>query len=140
MSNVEKVVRVGVGCWIKNPMGQFLFGQRLSKHGNGTWAPPGGHLEFGETPEQCAARELYEETGILLIPDQFRVVGVTNDIFSDDKHYVTIHCRVKLNFLPNPVIREPDKCAGCYWININKLPDNLFLPAQNLLKQKVFGV
>ena len=138
MSNTEKVVRVGVGCWVRNPSGQFLFGQRLSKHGNGTWAPPGGHLEFGETPEQCAARELYEETGILLIPDQFRVVGVTNDIFSDDKHYVTIHVCADLNFLPTPVIREPDKCSGWYWVNINRLPNNLFLSAQNLLKQKVF--
>ena len=131
----DKIVRVGVGAWILNPSGQVLFGHRLSKHGTGTWAPPGGHLEFGETPEQCAARETYEETGILLIPEQFKVIGVTNDIFSD-KHYVTIHCRSNINFLPTPVIREPDKCSHWGWFNLNFLPENLFLPTQNFLNQK----
>src|SRR5439155_15046911 len=30
----------------------------------GTWCLPAGFMEFGETPEACAIRELFEETGI----------------------------------------------------------------------------
>jgi len=145
MSEKEKIIRVGVGCWIQDPVGQVLFGQRLSKHGNGTWAPPGGHLEFGETPEQCAARETYEETGILRIPNDFSVIGVTNDIFND-KHYVTIHCYTKMNYLPTAVVKEPNKCSGWYWRNPGYMwkrhKDELFLPAHNFFKSKqnFFGV
>lgn len=135
MSNKDKIVRVGIGCWIKNPIGYFLFGHRLSKHGNGTWAPPGGHLEFGETPEQCAARETYEETGLCLTPKDFRIIGLTNDIF-DDKHYITIHCYANVGYFPQPIVREPDKCSTWVWYRLKYLPDNLFLPARNFLNQK----
>ena len=36
----------------------------LARHQDrSTWEFAGGHIEVGETPEQAAARELYEETG-----------------------------------------------------------------------------
>lgn len=36
------------------------------------WLPPGGHVEEGELPHQCAIREAYEETGleVALIEDE----------------------------------------------------------------------
>ena len=37
----------------------------LSRHKNrNTWETQGGHIENGETPLECAKRELYEESGI----------------------------------------------------------------------------
>lgn len=37
----------------------LVYHKKLNK-----WAAPGGHIESTETPEQAAAREIYEETGI----------------------------------------------------------------------------
>ena len=130
----NKIVRVGVGCWLFNKSGQVLLGKRLSKHGTGTWAPPGGHLEFGETPEQCAARELFEETGIVIPENKFQVIDFTNDMFSE-KHYITIHCRIN-GVTDTPQIKEPDKCEKWEWFDLNHLPSPLFLAAQNLVNKK----
>lgn len=60
------------------PPYKFLLGQRLGSHGAGTWALPGGHLEFGESFESCAAREVLEETGLVVGGIEF--LTATNDV------------------------------------------------------------
>jgi len=44
--------------------GALLMVRRKFDPRAGAWCLPAGFMEFGETPEQCALRELYEETGI----------------------------------------------------------------------------
>ena len=88
----EKTIKVGLGLYILNDRGQVLLGLRKAKHGEGTWCPPGGHLEYGESFEEGAVREAFEETGIRVNPADIRVAGVTNDFFTESgKHYVTIN-------------------------------------------------
>lgn len=128
----EKTVRVGVACWIFNPAGLVLMGKRLSTHGTGTWAPPGGKMEYGETPAACASRELFEETGISVPAEQFRYIGITNDIFPDN-HYITIHYRADY-ITAAPTLREHNKCEKWQWFAPNALPDNLFLPIRNFIQ------
>ncbi|WP_084960044.1 NUDIX hydrolase [Thermoactinospora rubra] len=48
----------------------------------GQWALPMGKMEIGETPSQCAIRETYEETGVLV-----EVTGILG-IYSDPGHIV----------------------------------------------------
>lgn len=45
--------------------------RRQGRDGAGRWACPSGHMEPGETPEDTAARELLEETGVLAQPKRF---------------------------------------------------------------------
>src|SRR5690606_15020688 len=80
--------RVGLGVLIVRD-GLVLLGERRGPHRGGTWAPPGGHLEFGETPEEGAARETREETGLVL---QGIRRGPWVDTFfeADGHHYITL--------------------------------------------------
>jgi 8-oxo-dGTP diphosphatase len=83
--------RIGVAVVIERN-GQVLLVKRKNAHGAGTWAVPGGHLEFGETPEECAVRETREEVGIAISGAKF--AAITNDLFPNEgKHYITIWMR-----------------------------------------------
>ena len=123
---------VGVGVLIVRD-GLVLLGKRRHAHGEGDWSPPGGHLEFGETPEECAVREAHEETGLHVV--NVRLAGVTNDIFAaEKKQYVTLFFVTEC---PDgtPTVREPEKCEGWAWHSWASLPSPLFLPMRNLLLQ-----
>ena len=55
-NEAEKQAKVGVAVLIRRG-DQIVLIRRQGSHGAGTWAPPGGHIDFGETPEQCGIRE-----------------------------------------------------------------------------------
>jgi 8-oxo-dGTP diphosphatase len=116
--------------------GAVLLGLRRGSHGAGTWSPPGGHLEFGEDPADCARRETLEETGLEL--GSCRFVGVTNDLFeAEDKHYVTLFYAAD-DARGEPTVLEPTKCEGWQWWPWAALPENVFLPLRHLREQKLF--
>lgn len=53
-------------CYVRRP-GQTLMIHRIKKANDmhqGKWNGLGGKLEPGETPEECAIREIYEESGL----------------------------------------------------------------------------
>ena len=124
-------VRVGVGViMLRN--GRFLLGHRIGSHGAETWAPPGGHLEMGESIESCARREVLEETGLKI--GAVKKLGFTNDIFeAEEKHYVTLFVVASCDEGEAKVM-EPDKCTQWRWCEFDDLPQPLFLPLVNLLK------
>lgn len=112
---------------------KVLLGKRKSTHGQGDWCFPGGHLEFGETWEDCAQRETLEETGLYI--KNIRFGTATNDIFTAvGKHYITIIMLANYNGGEVQLL-EPEKCERWEWFSRNNLPQPLFLPIQNLLKQ-----
>lgn len=124
---------VGVGVIILRDR-RILLGKRRGSHGAGDWSPPGGHLNFGETPEGCAMREVREETGLTI--ENVRLAGVTNDIFlSEQKHFVTLFMLADCP-LGAPELLEPDKCETWGWYDWTALPEPLFLPLHNLLRQQ----
>lgn len=125
--------QVGIGVIVVKDQ-KILLGKRKNAHGQGSWSFPGGHLEFKESWEDCACREVAEETGIKI--KNIRFGAATNDIFNKEKkHYITIY--MTADFDDGEVkVREPEKCERWEWFDWNNLPQPLFIPVQNLLQQK----
>lgn len=123
--------KVGVAVILKKDR-KVLLGHRLSKHGEHTWGFPGGHLELGESIEDCARRETLEEIGVEL--QNFILGPFTNDVFDSNKHYVTIFVLADLDDSAAIQVMEPEKCERWEWFAWEDLPRPLFLPIENLLK------
>ena len=123
--------KVGIGVFVIKDK-KILMGQRINAHGDGTWSLPGGHLEFFETFEDCAKREVMEETGLNIIDVTFATA--TNDMFKkENKHYITIFVKSK-NSEGVAKVMEPNKCLKWDWFDWANLPKPLFLPLENLIK------
>jgi len=119
------MVRVGVGALIIRD-GRVLMARRRGAHGDGSWSTPGGHLEFGETPADCALRETLEETGVEV--ENARLVATTNDVLvNDGRHYVTLWMRCDhVSGAGEPIAaHELDEVT---WFALDTLPSPLFQP------------
>jgi 8-oxo-dGTP diphosphatase len=92
------VVGIAAACRTKD--GEWLL---IRRGDTGTWALPGGTLEWGETLERGLARELEEEAGVEEMEVE-RVVGIYSRPDRDPRfHAVTIVVRCKVG----PVVKKP---------------------------------
>lgn len=127
----KKDRRLGVGVIVVQD-GKILLGKRKGSHGAGTWAPPGGHMEIDETPEECAKRELLEETGLQAISIR-PLTWVNRDV--EEKNYLTFFVIAEVNS-QNACNLEPHKCEEWNWFNVQELPQPL-IPTMQALLEKV---
>lgn len=123
--------KIGVGVFIRKG-DAILFGLRKGKLGTNTYAPPGGHIEFGETPEEAVIREVYEETGMSVTSCMF--IDYSSDVFTPENHYITLYFEATVE--GEPVAQELDKCELWEWFPKDELPEQLFLPIKNFLEKR----
>jgi 8-oxo-dGTP diphosphatase len=123
--------RVGVGVMLRRG-DLLLLGKRLSGPGAGCYGWAGGHLEFGETPEECAIREVAEETGLSISLDMLEPLCVSNTM-AYGSHYIDIEFRCEIP-VGEPRVMEPEKLENWAWYRLNALPEPMFEAAAMALK------
>lgn len=126
-----KRASVGVGVLVVKDS-KILLLKRTGSHGEGTWSAPGGHIDFGESPEATAVRETKEEVGIEIADVQFK--AITNDIFPDDnKHYITVWMQGRYTGGQSSVASKRE-LTDVDWFAFDELPTPLFVPLKNLIE------
>jgi ADP-ribose pyrophosphatase YjhB (NUDIX family) len=78
--------------------------------GFGLHAMPGGAVEPGELVVQCALRELGEEVGVNLRPEDFQPAG-----WYESGGHITLYLTAEMPDDMEPQNLEPHKCEGWGW-------------------------
>ncbi len=133
----KKKIGAGFGVMILKH-GKILLGKRHDDpekassqlNGAGKWTMPGGKLNFGETFEEGAAREVFEETGIKL--KDVKVICVNQDII-ETAHFITIGLFAK-EFEGEPKIMEPEEITEWRWFDLKELPTPMYFPSEKILE------
>jgi 8-oxo-dGTP diphosphatase len=124
---------VGVGVVVRSGDGRVLLAERRGEQPR-VLALPGGKLELGESLEECAVRELREETGLILEPEEVRTFGCVLQP-GDPLSWVVAGVCGRLEAPAaelEPAEREPDKVGGFFWADLSALPSGLY-PATSAL-------
>ena len=101
----------------------MLLIQRGFEPYKGCWAFPGGFMEMNETTEECAIRELQEETGLKL--DSMVQVGAYSKVDRDPRGRTITIAYLAIVNEPLSVIAQDD-AAMAEWLPTNNLPTLAF--------------
>ena len=102
---------------------KVLLIQRGNEPYKGCWAFPGGFMEMDETTEECAIRELEEETGLKL--DSMVQVGAYSKVDRDPRGRTITIAYLAIVDEPLSVIAQDDATMA-EWVPINTLPSLAF--------------
>ena len=112
------MVQLATICYIDNGR-EFLMLHRNKKPNDvhaGKWIGVGGKLERGETPQECAAREILEETGLTIRHP--KLVGVKNWHTDEGIRYI-VFCYKATEFSGQIHSTEEGEIS---WVDKNALP------------------
>lgn len=108
-------------CLVVLREGKALLTLRNIEPHSGEWCLPGGFLEWGESSEEGAARELLEETGVTA--GRLSLIGTYGSVTGQRRHVLLLAYRA-LDWSGEPV--AGDDAAEVQWFSLEALPHLAF--------------
>ncbi len=117
---------------------QVLLAMKKRSHGVGKWNGPGGKVKVGESMKDAACREVWEEVGLRVLPDDLIDVGVVEFVYEGQSEN-TNRCSVFLARVFSGELTESDEMRP-QWFPLADLPwDNMWKSDEVWLLQALRG-
>jgi ADP-ribose pyrophosphatase YjhB (NUDIX family) len=116
------------GILVRDDDGRVLLVRRKYDPFAGLWTMPAGFIEYGETAEETAVRELEEETGLVIAVDRVNAVETCRDDPRGDSVFVLYEGRVEGGSL-----RAGDDADEADFFALDSLPEIAFACQRRIL-------
>lgn len=126
----EGEYRLAVGMWIVNDRGEIFLTKRSpeKRFAPNKWENPAGHVQTGEDCMDAVLREVREETGLQITPEQVTLLGA-----SCDAPYLGRDYGVRMNFDISVIQLQPGETCDAKWVDFDEfkrmIDDGDFAPS-----------
>lgn len=134
---MSHLIKSSVNVYVVNDNKVLLSLRKNTGWMDGYYCAPGGHVEEGETPTIAMIREIKEELGVDVKPDEleFMCVAARNNSPYEYVAYEFILRDTSYEFTNT----EPEKCEALTWVDLDNLPDNIIEDFKVIIQKSLIG-
>ena len=114
-----------VAAFVLNPQRELLVCRRAKEPAKGTLDLPGGFVDYDETAEQAACREVKEETGLTL-HDLNYLFSIPNHYLYSDLDVPTLDLFFLAHLEDDTLIQAADDVSECFFLPVSSLDPQQF--------------
>jgi ADP-ribose pyrophosphatase YjhB (NUDIX family) len=144
MVGKEKVIMVVASTFVFDKENRVLMQKRSD---NGQWGFPGGFMDLGESVQDTARREVYEETGLKL--EELELFGIYSGpqydkTFSNGDQVSLVHLTFTCRHYSGEIIKSNEESLQNKFYSLKDLPENIFtahkMLVDDLLSKKTLPI
>jgi len=127
--------KIAVLCYLYDDAGRVLLLHRRQMPNAGFYSPIGGklHVDEGEGPHECAIREIGEETGLHVKPDEVHLTGIVSErAYEGQTHWLMFLFEVTRPVNPAEIKWSEFKEGTLEWVPVDRV-ETLRIPETDRL-------